>query len=104
MSHSKKSKILTSNLNENDRLENRHALKMRIRKIAGQLKAIESMLDDDSDCPDILNQVISARKALKSFAEKMIHEHTVHCIEAAQRDKGHIELKKLLSVLERYID
>lgn len=84
--------------------EDRHALKVRIRKIAGQLKAIESMLDDDTDCPDVLNQVVSARKALKSFAEKLIHEHTIHCIEGAQREKGHHELKKLLTVLERYVE
>ncbi len=77
---------------------------MRIRKIAGQLKAIESMLDENRDCPDILNQVVSARKALKSFAEKLIHEHTIHCIEGAQREKGHDELKKLLTVLERYVE
>lgn len=77
---------------------------MRIRKIAGQLKGIESMLDEDRECPDILNQVVSARKALKSFAEKLIHEHTIHCIEGAQKEKGHAELKKLLVVLERYIE
>jgi DNA-binding FrmR family transcriptional regulator len=84
--------------------EDRQALKNRIRKISGQLKAVETMLDENRECPDILNQVISARKALKSFAEKLIHEHTVHCIEDAQREKGHDELKKLLTVLQRYVE
>lgn len=84
--------------------EDRNALKIRIRKIVGQLKAVESMLEDDTDCPDILNQVVSARKALKSFAEKLIHEHTLHCIEGAKREEGHLELKKLLTVLERYVE
>lgn len=84
--------------------EDKQALKVRIRKIAGQLKAIEAMLDDDQECPDILNQVVSARKGLKSFAEKLIHEHSIHCIEDAKREKGHEELKKLLTVLERYVE
>ncbi len=84
--------------------EDRKALKVRIRKIIGQLKAVETMLDENADCPDILNQVISSRKALKSFAEKIIHEHTVHCIEEAQQEKGKTELSKLLTVLERYVE
>jgi DNA-binding FrmR family transcriptional regulator len=84
--------------------EDKQALKNRIRKISGQLKAIETMLDESRECPDILNQVVSARRALKSFAEKLIHEHTIHCIEDAQRDKGQEELKKLLLVLERYVE
>ena len=62
------------------------------------------MLDEDRECTDILNQVVSARKALKSFAEKLILEHSVHCIEGAQKYKGHDELKKLLTVLERYVE
>lgn len=84
--------------------EDRNALKIRIRKIAGQLKAVESMLEDGTDCPDILNQVVSARRALKSFAEKLIHEHTLHCIEGAKKKEGHLELQKLLTVLERYVE
>lgn len=82
----------------------KHALKVRVRKIAGQLKAIEAMLDDDRDCPEILNQVVSARKGLKSFAEKLIHEHLHHCIDGAKQDQGKRKLRELLDVLERYVD
>jgi DNA-binding FrmR family transcriptional regulator len=84
--------------------EEKHALKVRVRKIAGQLKAIETMLDDDRDCPEILNQVVSARKGLKSFAEKLIHEHLHHCIDGAQQDQGKKKLRELLDVLERYVE
>jgi DNA-binding FrmR family transcriptional regulator len=84
--------------------EDKQALKNRIRKISGQLNAIEKMLDVGRECPDILNQVVSARRALKSFAEKLILEHCVHCVEGAQKDKGQEELQKLLTVLERYVE
>lgn len=84
--------------------EDRHALKMRIRKIAGQLKTIETMLAEDRECPDILNQVVSARKGLKSFAEKLMQEHMVHCIEGARDSRSNTELQKLLTVLERYVE
>lgn len=84
--------------------EDRKALVLRIRKIAGQLKTIEKMLLDERDCPDILNQVVSSRRGLKSFAEKLIHEHVAHCIEEAQHDDGKRELHSLLEVLGRYVE
>ena len=84
--------------------EDRKALVLRIRKITGQLNAIERMLDEDRECPDILTQVVSARKGLKSFAEKLINEHTHHCIQNAGKGRGQAELEKLLEVLARYVE
>ena len=78
---------------------------LRLRKIAGQLAAIERMVEEDRDCPDILMQVVSARKALKSFAEVVIHQHAHQCIEGAADPKvSHHKLRDLLSVLERYVE
>jgi DNA-binding FrmR family transcriptional regulator len=56
---------------------NRRALQMRLRKITGQLKAVETMVAGDYECGEVLNQFVSARKAIKSLAEK-IHEHLEH--------------------------
>ncbi len=83
----------------------KRALQIRLRKIAGQIAAIERMLDEDSDCPDVLTQVVSVRKALKSFAQVIIHQHTKECIEHASNPKeSQRMLRELLMVLERYVD
>ncbi len=80
-------------------------MQLRLRKIAGQLKGIEGMLDRDCDCAEILNQLISARRALKSLAEKIIHDHLQHCIkEAGSQEEGRRSLRELATVLKRYID
>jgi len=85
--------------------DERRALKLRLRKIAGQVAAIEKMIDEDRDCPDVLMQVVSVRKALKSFAEVVIHQHTHECIEAASDPKiGQRKLRELIEVLERYVE
>ncbi len=85
--------------------EEKRALKIRVRKISGQLAAIERMIDQDTDCPEVLNQVVSARKGLKSFAEVIIRQHADHCIsEAADQPEAHRKLRKLLVVLERYVE
>ncbi len=83
----------------------RQALILRTRKVAGQLGGIEKMLAADRDCSEVLMQIISARKGLKSLAEKLIHSHLHHCIEEAQNSADAKErLHDLLQVLERYVD
>lgn len=85
--------------------EEREALRLRGRKIAGQLKAIDRMLAEDRDCAEILTQLISARKGIKSLSEKLIQSHANHCIEnAASRADSKKKLRELLVVLERYVE
>jgi len=85
--------------------DEKRALQIRLRKIAGQIAAIERMIEEDLDCPDVLTQVVSARKALKSFAEVIIHQHTHECIEgAADPKEAQRKLRELLTVLERYVE
>jgi DNA-binding FrmR family transcriptional regulator len=84
--------------------ENR-ALQIRLRKIAGQIAAIERMIGENRDCTDVLTQVVSVRRALKSFAEVVIQQHTRHCIEHATDPKeSQRMLRELLTVLERYVE
>lgn len=83
----------------------RDAQTRRVRRIVGQMNAIERMLEEDRDCSEILMQLLSTRKALKSLAENLIHSHLHHCIETAQnRTEGKRKLHDLLSVLERYVE
>jgi CsoR family transcriptional regulator, copper-sensing transcriptional repressor len=86
-------------------LAEKRALEIRLRKVIGQLKSVEQMVQDDHECVDILTQIISARKALKSFAEVVIREHTRDCIAGASNAReSQRRLRELLTVLERYID
>ena len=78
---------------------------IRVRKIVGQLNAVQRMIDEDRDCAEILAQVISARRGLKSLAERLIYSHTHHCIEEAHTPaEGRRKLRELLTVLERYVE
>lgn len=85
--------------------QGQRALIVRARKIAGQLAAIERMLEQDRDCAEVLTQIVSARRGLKSLAEKLIHSHAHHCIEEAHNPTdGKRKLRALLTVLERYVE
>lgn len=76
----------------------------RVRRIMGQLRGIERMIEEKKECTDILTQVIAARGALKSLAEVLIAEHVSHCVEGAGNPKeSEHHLKELLTVLKRYV-
>jgi DNA-binding FrmR family transcriptional regulator len=83
----------------------RAAQQVRVRRVVGQLNAIERMLAEDRDCSEILMQLVSARKALKSLGENLIHSHLHHCVESARtKTEGKKQLHDLLVVLERYVE
>jgi DNA-binding FrmR family transcriptional regulator len=83
----------------------RAAQQVRVRRVVGQLNAIERMLAEDYDCSEILMQLVSARKALKSLGENLIHSHLHHCVESARtKTEGKKQLHDLLVVLERYVE
>ncbi len=83
----------------------RRALQIRVRKVGGQLRALETMLEEDRDCRGILTQLVSARRGLKSLAEKIMSMDMHHCIEHADNPQdGKKRLRELLTVLERYVE
>jgi DNA-binding FrmR family transcriptional regulator len=83
----------------------RRAMQIRLRKVAGQIRAVERMVDEDVDCAEVLAQVVSARKALKSFAEVLIAHHTESCIAGASDPaEGQRRLQELMTVLRRYVE
>ncbi len=80
------------------------ALVTRLRKIRGQLKAIEMMVANDEDCTDVLTQVVSARRALKSFGDAIIHSHLHACLDGPEaQTESRRKLHAFLTVLERYV-
>jgi DNA-binding FrmR family transcriptional regulator len=66
----------------------------RLRRIEGQVRGLQRMVEDDKYCIDILTQVSAATKALQSFSLELLDEHLSHCVvEAAQRGGPEAEEK-----------
>ncbi len=83
----------------------RRALQIRLRKITGQLKGVEAMIEGEYECAEVLNQLVSARRAIKSLAEKIIHEHLEHCLTSpASSDQGKRQLHEVAQMLKRYVE
>ena len=60
----------------------------RLRRIEGQVRGLQRMVDEDKYCIDILTQVAAATKALQSFSLELLEEHLEHCVVDADRSGG----------------
>lgn len=57
----------------------------RLRKIEGQVRGLQRMVEDDSWCPDVLVQVASVTRALQEVAVGLLNDHLRHCVTNAMR-------------------
>jgi DNA-binding FrmR family transcriptional regulator len=60
--------------------ENREELLGRLRKVEGQVRGIQRMVDEDQYCIDILTQIAAAGSALKKVAVALLDDHIRHCV------------------------
>jgi DNA-binding FrmR family transcriptional regulator len=78
----------------------------RLRRIEGQVRGVQRMVEDDAWCPDVLVQVAAVRAALDKVALGLAEGHVVHCMAAGgddplRRDEMTHELMAALGRLVR---
>ncbi len=57
----------------------------RLRKIEGQVRGLQKMIEADAWCPDVVTQVASATRALQEVAVGLLNDHLATCVAAAAR-------------------
>lgn len=69
-------------------VDNKDAHVRRLRRIEGQVRGLQRMVESDGYCIDVLTQVSAATRALESFALAMLDEHLAHCVTQAVQAGG----------------
>ena len=59
------------------------AVLKRLRRIEGQVRGLQRMVDEDTYCIDILTQISAATRALESVALQLLEDHMSHCVREA---------------------
>jgi DNA-binding FrmR family transcriptional regulator len=74
-----------------------------LRRIEGQLKGIQTMVEGNQYCIDILNQIKAAKSALSSVENKILNKHIEECIENSLSSDKQLNDKyeELMKVLKR---
>lgn len=76
----------------------------RLRKIEGQVRGIQGMINDDRYCIDILTQVAAVQAALDKVGLMILEDHTRGCVTRAIREDGGSEaIEELISVIGKFI-
>ncbi len=67
----------------------------RLRRIEGQVRGLQRMIEDDKYCIDVLTQISAANRALQSVAMGLLDEHLHHCVVQAVETGGDEATAKL---------
>ena len=72
----------------------------RLRRIEGQVRGLQKMVDEDTYCIDILTQVSAATRALQSVALGLLEDHLAHCVAEAAAEGGEVADAKVREASE----
>jgi DNA-binding FrmR family transcriptional regulator len=78
----------------------------RLRRIEGQVRGLQRMIDEDQYCIDVLTQVSSVTRALQAVALGLLDEHLRHCVAEAVRDgdeAGSSSITEAVAAVERLV-
>lgn len=67
----------------------------RLRRIEGQVRGVQRMVEQDTYCIDVLTQVSAATKALQSVALLLLNDHLGHCVAGAIAEGGDTATAKI---------
>jgi DNA-binding FrmR family transcriptional regulator len=79
----------------------------RLRRIEGQLRGIQRMVEEGVSCPEILTQVAAATAALKKASMTIIQTYMEECLSKSRRDHGmkrEDAIRDFQKAIARYID
>ncbi|MGJ7441829.1 metal-sensitive transcriptional regulator [Aquipuribacter sp. MA13-6] len=65
----------------------------RLRRIEGQVRGLQRMVDEDTYCIDVLTQVSATTAALRAVALQLLDEHLHHCVKHAVEDDDHADAR-----------
>ncbi len=63
--------------------DDKAALRTRLRRIEGQVRGLQRMVDEDTYCIDVLTQISAVNRALESVALALLDDHLHHCVSHA---------------------
>jgi DNA-binding FrmR family transcriptional regulator len=82
--------------------DDKAALLGRLRRIEGQVRGLQRMVENDEYCIDILTQISAASNALKKVALGLLDDHIRHCV-ANHTESGKDMVREATAAIERLV-
>jgi CsoR family transcriptional regulator, copper-sensing transcriptional repressor len=80
-------------------------LQNRLRRIEGQVRGVQRMVDEEAYCVDVLTQIASVVSALEKVGTLLLKDHVEHCVrESIEKDEDADEkIEELTAAVERFL-
>jgi len=79
----------------------------RLRRIEGQIRGLQKMVEEDRYCADIIMQIASAQEALRGVARNLMKNHLHHCaamaLRSAKKEEAHAMYDELLGLIYTHL-
>jgi DNA-binding FrmR family transcriptional regulator len=85
---------------------NKDAVQRRLRRIEGQVRGIQRLVDENTYCIDVLTQISAVNRALQGVAVGLLHDHLGHCVTDAVRTgeaEGDAKVNEATAAIERLL-
>ena len=82
---------------------NKDAVLKRLRRIEGQVRGVERMVEDDRYCIDVVTQVTAIQAALDKVALELLSDHAAHCVAGAESGKQEERTEELMGAVKRLL-
>src|SRR6059058_1340916 len=79
----------------------KHQLINRLRRIEGQVRGVQKMVEEDRYCIDVLTQISAIEAALDKVALGLLDDHAQHCVMAAEDDDRQAKTEELMAAVSR---
>ena len=86
--------------------EDKAAVQKRLRRVEGQIRGLQRMVEEDRYCIDVLEQVSAATRALQSVALLLLDDHLAHCVVdavTAGGEEASDKLREASNAIERLV-
>ena len=83
--------------------ENKEAVLKRLRRIEGQVRGVERMVEEDRYCIDVVTQVTAIQAALDKVALEMLSDHAAHCVIGAEESEQAERTEELMGAVKRLL-
>lgn len=81
----------------------KEGLQKRLRRIEGQVRGVQGMVDNDRYCIDIVTQISAIQAALDKVALGLLEDHTQHCVIGGEPEKQEERTQELMGVVRRLL-
>ncbi len=86
--------------------DNKQQVQLRLRRIEGQVRGLQRMVDEDAYCIEVLTQISATTRALQSVAIELLNDHLTHCVHdavAAGGSEAHEKIAEASDAIARLV-